>query len=159
MVDSVARCYSTVCRSANVLAFLVSYESLGLYLVQYCRRFGHTTRSIPSMVSYLKRANRSYSTSWLDDASQLRLDDLIAGLRKFDRSTPVRKLPMMHKVMSDVERVADTSKLRYFQHIVMSKVAREALLRGGELIKLRHRDLEWNSQRTAATIIIQSGSH
>ena len=154
VVESTERCYATFCRSANITAFPVSFESLGLYLIQYCRRFGHTTRTIPSIVSYLKRANRRYSTVWLDDSSQLRLDDLIAGLKKFDRSTPARKLPMTHTVMADIQRVAVMTKHKHYQHIVMSKVAREALLRAKELIQLRHCDISWASDRRSVTVII-----
>ena len=153
-VESTERCYSTFCRSANVTAFPVSYESLGLYLIQYCRRFGHTTRTIPTIISHLKRSNRRVSLNFLDDASQLRLDDLIAGLRKFDRSTPARKLPMTYKVMADIQRVADMTKHKHYQHIVMSKVAREALLRGKELIQLRHCDITWNTSRTTVVVTI-----
>jgi integrase len=153
-VESVERCYTTFCRSANLKAFPVSYESLGLYLIQYCRRFGHTTRTIPTIVSHLKRANRRFSTTWMDEASQLRLDDLIAGLRKFDRTAPARKLPMTHRVMADIQRVADATTHKHFQHIVMSKVAREALLRAKELLQLRHCDIRWNDTRTTVTITI-----
>ena len=68
-LNSHKRCYSIFCRSVGVRAFPVSYLSLGLFLVQYCRWFGHTARSIPTILSHLKRVNRAYFSQWLDRES------------------------------------------------------------------------------------------
>ena len=43
------RSYKTFCHSARIQAFPVSYVSLDLFFVQYCRWAGHTARSIPSI--------------------------------------------------------------------------------------------------------------
>lgn len=151
-MNSVVRCYVQFCESARIPAFPVTFRSLGLYLVQYCHRYGHTTRSIPGIISHLKRANREHSAEWMDDASQARLDDLKAGLQKFDRSTPARKLPVTHKVLADVQRVADMSNAHYYQVITMGRLAHDALLRGVELIALKLKDIEWSSAKDQVTV-------
>ena len=153
-LNSVVRCYTTFCASAGIPAFPVSYRSLGLYLVQYCYRFGHTTRSIPGIISHLKRANREYSVEWLDAADQLRLDDLKVGLSKYDRSAPARKLPITHKVMADMQRVADMSNAHHYQVVTMGRVARDALLRGGELIGFKVGHIEWSRDGTQVTLYV-----
>lgn len=155
-MDSVVRCYITYCRSMRIRAFPVTYPSIGLYLVQYCHKFGHTTRSIPGIISHLKRANRSYSDEWLDAASEASLDDLVKGLRKFDKSSPRRKHPMTHKVISDIQRVVNMQTLEGYQHITMSRIAHDALLRGCELVKLKIGDLVWSAEMSAVRMTIHT---
>lgn len=151
---SVVRCYVKFCESARVEAFPCSYTSLGLYLVQYCHRFGHTTRTIPTILSHLKRANRQYAVTWLDTASEHRLEDLIAGLKKYDRAPPMRKLPITHVVMAAIQQAATMTDLRHYQHVVMSRLAREALLRGAELVQLKIGDLLWAPDGKTVTVVI-----
>ena len=153
-LNSTKNCYVIFCRSSTIPAFRVSFTSLGLFLVQYCHKFGHTTRSIPTLLSHLRRANREEGHQWLDAVDEARLDDLVAGLKKFDRSAPRRKLPMTHKVLADLQAQVDMTDPRGYQHIVMAKVAREVMLRGMELIKLKVGDLVWSADRTEVTIII-----
>ena len=153
-LTSIERCYVQFCQSAGIRSFPVSFNSVGLYLVQYCHRFGHTTRTIPVILSHLKRANRPHSDQWLDAASQARLDDVIAGLKKYDHTPSNRKLPMTSTVLTAVQRVADMTCLQHYQHIVMSRVAREALLRGAELINLKIGDVIWAADASTATIVI-----
>ena len=154
------RCYSMFCRSARVQAFPVSYTSLGLYLVQYCRWFGHTARSIPTIISHLKRANRDYSREWLDHEGEQRLADLTTSLKKRDPTPSKQKLPITHQVMRDIESVANLRDHEEFQHIVMCRVARDALLRGAELVALRRGEVAWNVDRSQATIkVFYSKAH
>jgi hypothetical protein len=154
-LDCHTRCYSTFCKSARIQAFPVTYTSLGLYLVQYCRWFGHTARSIPTIIAHIKRANRTYSKEWLDYESEWRLKDLIKGLKKSDITPSKQKLPITFNVMRDIEKVSDmNSNLAHFQHIVMSRVARDALLRGAELVQLRIGEITWNLDRTRATLYV-----
>jgi hypothetical protein len=148
------RCYSIFCKSVSMQPFPITYLPLGLYLVQYCHWFGHTARSIPTIIAHLKRANRDYSSTWLDYESEYKLKDLIRGLRKHDTTPSKQKLPMTHKVMRDVENVADMTDYAEFQHIVMSRVARDALLRGAELVNLRIGEVTWNWNRTQVTLSI-----
>lgn len=153
-LDSTVRCYEQFCTSATIQSMPPTYVSLGLYAVQYAHRFGHTTRTLPVLFAHLKRACRERGLPWLDEAAQARLDDVVAGLRKYDHTTSARKLPMTHKVMADVQAAADMTNLSHYQHITMARVARDALLRGSELIKLRVADLVWNSNGKQATLII-----
>lgn len=153
-IASHERCYTIFCRSMGVQAFPVSFMSLGLFLTQYCRWFGNTARSIPTILAHLKRVNRSYSTEWLDQESVWRLQDLITSLRKRDPVPSRQKLPITHQVMNDIQAVADLTNYREFQHVVMSRVARDALLRGMELVALRVGEISPNDDFTAATIII-----
>ena len=153
-LESHVRCYLIFSRSIGVDAFPVTFTSIGLFLIQYCRRFGHTARSIPVILSHLRRANRSYSDTWLDGEGEYRLRDLITSLRKHDQSPPMRKLPITHDVMDKIQAAGDTTDLRHFQHISVSRVARDALLRGKELIKLRVGEMRWNADRTKVTITI-----
>ena len=154
--DSIVRCYTTFCQSLKVPPFPVSYTSLGLYLVQYCHRFGNTTRSIPTILSHLKRANRAHADEWLDTPSQLQLDDVVAGLKKYDRTAPKRKMPITHTVIADIMSVANMANIRDYQHVTMSKVAHDALLRGKELIKLRVGDLVWSSDRSKVIVTVHT---
>ena len=57
-LTSVVRRYVHFCKCLGLRPFPVSFKTLGLYLVQYCHRHGHTTRSVPGILSHLKRANR-----------------------------------------------------------------------------------------------------
>ena len=148
------RCYTIFCRSAKVQAFPVTYMFLGLYLVQYCKWFGHTARSIPTILSHLKRANRQYSVEWLDQESLFRLADLTMALKKQDTTPSKQKLPVTHQVMVAIEAAADLRKHADFQHIVMSRVARDALMRGVEVAAMRIGEITWNHDRTTATIAI-----
>lgn len=153
-MESHVRCYSIFSRSIGVPAFPVTYVSIGLFLIQYCRRFGHTSRSIPVILAHLRRANRTHSDEWLDSDSEHRLRDLITSLRKHDQSPPARKLPITHDVMDKIQAAGDTRDPRHFQHVCMSRLARDALLRGKELLKLRIGEIRWNAERSKATIII-----
>lgn len=151
---SVVRCYVQFCESLGLRPFPVSFRTLGLYFVQYCHRFGHTTRSVPGILSHIKRANRSRGGSWLSEGDKARLDDVIAGLKKYDRTPSARKLPMTHDVLDAVQAVADMTVLRHYQHITMARVAHDALLRGVELVKLRVADLKWAQDGKAVTLLI-----
>jgi hypothetical protein len=55
-LESHVHSYTLFCRSIHRHAFPVSFESLGLFFIQYCKWFGHTARSIPTILSHLKRA-------------------------------------------------------------------------------------------------------
>lgn len=151
---SVVRCYTQFCESLGLRPFPVSFRALGLYLVQYCHRFGHTTRSVPGILSHLKRANRSRGGSWLADGDKARLDDVISGLKKYDRTPSARKLPMTHDILDAVQAVADMTTLQHYQHITMARVAHDALLRGAELVKLRVADLLWSQDCKMVTLLI-----
>ena len=151
---SVVRCYIQCCESLGLRPFPVSFRTLGLYFVQYCHRFGHTTRSVPGIISHLKRANRSRGGAWLSEGDKARLDDVIAGLKKYDRTATARKLPMTHDVLDAVQAVADMTVLQQYQHITMARVAHDALLRGVELIKLRVADLQWAQDGKSVTLLI-----
>jgi hypothetical protein len=153
-IDSHKRCYSIFCRSARVQSFPVTYRSLALFLVQYCKWFGHTARSIPTILSHIKRSNRQYSSEWLKQESLLRLADLITALKKKDANKSKQKLPITHDVMDAIERAADMTQYPDFQHVVMSRVARDALLRGAEVIAMRIGEITWNHDCTQATIAI-----
>ena len=153
-LDSNKRCYTIFCRSARVQSFPVTYRSLALFLVQYCKWFGHTARSIPTILSHLKRANRQYSSEWLDHESLCRLADLTTALKKKDTNKSKQKLPITHQVMDAIQAVADMTKYPDFQHVVMSRVARDALLRGAELTSMRIGEITWNHDRSQATIAI-----
>lgn len=153
-LDSTVRCYSVFCTNNGYRPFPVSFDSLAAYCVQYCVRFGQTTRSLPTVLSHLRRANRAHSPVWLDYANEFRLADLITGLKKHDTTEVRRKQPMTHHVLDKTERVADMTKLYYRQHLTMARLAHDALLRGGELVKLRLCDLEWNAARTEVAITI-----
>jgi integrase len=159
-LESHKRSYTTFCRSARLQAFPISFLSLGLFLVQYCRWCGNTARSIPSIVSHLKRINRQYSSQWLNYEDSCRLADLIKSLKKRDANPLRQKLPITHEVMSAIQASADLTSHQDFQHIVMSRVARDALLRGAELISLRMGQITWNETRTEATVsIVYSKAH
>jgi len=153
-LTSVVRCYVAFCKSLGLRPFSVTFHTLGLYLIHYCHRHGHTTRSIPGILSHLRRANRCRGGAWLSDGDQARLDDVTAGLKKFDRSSPARKLPMTHDVLAATQAVADMSSVLHYQHVTMARVAHDALLRGAELIKLRVADLEWASDGKSVTLHI-----
>lgn len=154
------RCYTMFCRSADVQAFPVTYTSLGLYLVQYCHWFGHTARSIPTIIAHLKRANRDYSKEWLDYEGEWRLKDLTRSLQKRDPTPSKQKLPITYDVMKALEAVANMGDYAEFQHIVMSRVARDALLRGAELVSLRVGEVVWSNDRSQATLhIFYSKAH
>jgi hypothetical protein len=150
-LTSVTRCYTTFCTSIGVDPWPLSYRSLSLHLVQYCHRFGHTTRSIPSILSHLKRANRPHV---LAEPDVMRLEDLVAGLKKFDRSAPARKLPMTARVLDAVQLAADMANPVHYQHLTMSRVAHDALLRGKELSKLRRCDINWSRDRKSVVVKI-----
>lgn len=152
--DTVEYSYTMFCNAAGLRPFPVSFQTVGLFLVQYCHRFGHTTRSIPGILSHLKRINRAKGGWWFDERTKARLDDVITGLQKYDRSAPARKLPVTHKVMNDIEAAADMTNHRHYQHVTMSRVARDALLRGSELIKLRRADIIWSNDRQKVTLVI-----
>jgi len=67
---------------------------------------------------------------------------------------------MTHEVMNAVQAVANMHSFKDYQHIVMSRVARDALLRGTELINLQVGEITWNQDRTTTTIAINySKSH
>lgn len=153
-LTSMVRRYVAFCKSLGLRPFPVSFKTLGLYLIHYCHRHGHTTRSIPGMLSHLKRANRCRGGAWLSDGDQARLEDVIAGLKKFDRTSPARKLPMTHDVLAAIQAVADMASAQHYQHVTMARVAHDALLRGAELIKLRVADLEWAPDGKAVTLHI-----
>lgn len=153
-LESHKRCYTMFCRSARVTAFPVSFESLGLFLIQYCKWFGNTARSIPTILSHLKRANRQYSPVWLDEESAWRLQDVVTSLRKRDPVPSRRKLPCTNAVLRSVEQAANLRNHQDFQHITMSRVAHDALLRGAELTHLRVGAIEWGPGRKSATINI-----
>lgn len=153
-LESTVRCYSIFCVNNGYRPFPVSYESLAAYCVQYCVRFGQTTRSLPTILSHLRRENRLHSPVWLDYLNEYRLADLISGLKKHDTTEVRRKLPMTHDVLDKLERATDMTKLLYRQHLTMARLAHDALLRGGELVKLRLCDLEWNADRTRVDITI-----
>ena len=154
VMSSIERSYTALCHSTHRRPFPVSFESLGLFLIQYCHKFGNTTWSIAGMISHLKRLNRKYSAQWLDEESILRLEDLITGLKKFDRSTPRRKLPMTHQVIADIAATADLSTVHDYQCITMCKVAHDALLRGVELMTLKVGDLVWSQDQQQVTIAL-----
>lgn len=147
------RCYSLFCQSVHRQDFPVSYESLGLYLVQYCKKFGNTARSIPSILSHLKRANRHHGP-WLDEYSALRLHDVITSLRKTDPVPPRRKLPCTHDVLLRMERTANPRQHSDYQIITMCRTAHDALLRGGELVNLRVGHARWSPDRTSVTLTV-----
>jgi len=123
-----------------------------LFLIQYCRWAGHTARSIPSILSHLRRANRYYSQHWLSEEETGRVTDLITTLRKKDANPSRQKLPITHRVMNAMQAAADLSNHQDFQLITMCRVARDALLRGGELTKLLIGEVSWNASRTEATL-------
>jgi hypothetical protein len=154
VMSSVRRCYTAFCESTRRPPFPVNFESLALFLIQYCHKFGNTTRSIPGTLSHLKRINRQYSNQWLDDESLLRIDDLITGLKKYDRSVPRRKLPMTHATIAAITAVSDMYQVRDYQHITMCKVAHDALLRGSELMRLKVGDLIWSQDQKQVTVVI-----
>ena len=153
--QSVERCYETFCRSVRLSPFPLSYETVGLFLVQYCQRFGHTTRSIPTILSHLRRAarERGYYVP-LSEADAYRLADVIRGLQKHDRSAPQRKLPITHQVLLAMQAKANMRNLRHFQCITMCRVAHDALLRGSELESLLSGCLSWSTDRSQVTITI-----
>ena len=153
-LDSHIRCYVTFCRSIKRAPFPLGFENVGMYLVQYCQRFGHTTRSIPSILSHLKRASRENGHPPLSEADKFRLDDVITGLRKHDRSEPQRKLPITHTVLRAIEAKATMTNRRHFQYVTMCRVAHDALLRGTELLDLLAGHLVWNADRSQVTITI-----
>lgn len=153
-LDSHVRSYTAFCRSARVQAFPVSFVSVGLFLVQYCRWSGHTARSIPPILSHLKRANRQYSTRWLSEEETWRLADLITTLKKKDANPPRQKLPVTHAVMNAMQAAANLHNHQDFQLVTMCRVARDALLRGVELTNLLIGEIQWNLYRTEATISI-----
>lgn len=159
-LDSIEHNYSVFVEGAGYAPFPVTFTKVGLYLVQYCHIFGNTTRSIPSLLSNLKRSNRAHGFMWLNEIDKARLDDVIAGLKKYDRSVPARKLPMTHSVLADVQRAAEMSKLAHYQHITMARVAKDALLRGGELVKLRRCDVLWSEdkQRVKLRIVLSKAN-
>ena len=64
-LTSVVRRYVYFCKCRGLRPFPVSFKTLGLYLIQYCHRHGHTTRSVPRILSHLKRANRCRGGAWL----------------------------------------------------------------------------------------------
>ena len=144
-LTSVVRRYVFFCKCLGLRPFPVSFTALGLYLVQYCHRHGHTTRSVPGILSHLKRANRCRGGIWLSDGDKARLDDVIAGLKKYDRSPSARKLPMTHDVLAAIQEMGDMTSLHHYQHMTMARVAHDALLRGAELMKLRVADVEWSA--------------
>lgn len=154
-LDSVKRCYETFCTSAKVAPYPLSYEAVGMYLVQYCQRFGHTTRSIPGILSHLKRAARQHGHfDPMSTADAFRLTDVIRGLQKHDRSAPQRKLPVTHSVLRAMEGKANLRNLRHYQCLTMCRVAHDALLRGIELENLLSGHLAWNADRSQVTIHI-----
>lgn len=153
-LTSMVRCYVAFCSSLGLRPFPVSFKTIGLYLIHYCHRYGHTTRSIPGILSHLKRANRCRGGAWLSEGERARLDDVIAGLKKYDRTASARKLPMTHDVLAAIQAVADMTSLQHYQHLTMARVAHDALLRGAELIKLRVADLGWSLDGKAVTIHI-----
>ena len=152
---SVERCYTTFCTSVRLSSFPVSFESLGLYFIQFCR-FGNTARSIAYQLSLLKRTNRELGHPSLSQADKDRLDDVVTGLQKHDHSQPKQKRPMTHTVLNAMQAVADMTKLRHFQHLTMSRVAHDALLRGGELITLLAGQLIWSADKRQVTIIVHN---
>jgi len=153
-LTSMVRRYVAFCQSLGLQPFPVSFQTLGLYLVHYCHRHGHTTRSIPGILSHLKRANRCRGGGWLSEGDRARVDDVIAGLKKYDRTAPARKLPMTHDVLAATQQAADMTSLQHYQHMTMARVAHDALLRGAELIKLRVADLKWSSDGKSVTLHI-----
>lgn len=147
------RCYTMFCQSVHRVAFPVTYESLGLFLVQYCKGFGNTARSIPTILSHLKRANRG-AGPWLDEESALRLQDVITALRKRDPVPSKRKLPCTHDVLLRLERTANTRSYQDYQHVTMSRLAHDALLRGKELISLLVGTIKWSADRQSVTVVV-----
>ena len=153
-LDSHVRSYESFCLSARIQAFPVSFVSVGLFLVQYCRWSGHTARSIPSILSHLRRANRQFSSNWLSEEESWRLNDLTTTLRKKDATPSRQKLPITHHVMDAMQAAANLSNHQDFQLVTMGRVARDALLRGVELCKLLIGEVEWNASRTEVTICL-----
>jgi hypothetical protein len=155
-LNSIVRCYSTFCLSARVVAFPLSYRSVGLYYIQYAHRFGHTTRSIPSIASHLKRANRELGHPPMSDFDSACLGDVVTSLRKYDKSEPRRKLPVTHAILQAVQGRADMRSLLNYQLITMGRVAHDALLRGCELIGLKRGHLVWSHDRSQVRVIIHN---
>jgi hypothetical protein len=153
-LDSHRRSYEAFCASARIKPFPASFVSVGLFLVHYCRWAGNTARSIPSILSHLKRVNRLYTHTWLSEEETWRLADLITALKKKGANPSRRKLPITHVVMDAMQASADLRNHQEFQLVTMARVARDALLRGVELIKLRIGEIEWNTSRSEATLIL-----
>lgn len=152
-MESHVRSYTMFCRSVRRPAFPVTFETLGLFFIQYCKWFGNTARSLPTVMSHIKRENRAHGP-WLDDDAAFRIHDVITTLRKTDPVPSKQKLPCTHDVLNRVQRVAQLRHHGDFQHISMSRVAHDALLRGIELTLLRIGNIKWSPDRTRVTIAI-----
>lgn len=152
--SSIVNCYQAFCRSAGLQARPVTFEAMGLYSIQYCHRFGNTARTLPVIYAHVKRWDREEGGCWMDALSEARLTDVAAGLAKFDRTPSARKLPITHKVMADIQAAADMASISHYQHVTMSRIARDALLRGAELIKLRRADVAWSPDGKEVTITV-----
>ena len=112
-LNSTVKCYSELCASIHVAPFPLSFQAMALYYIQYAHHFGHTVRSIPTMESHLKRANRERGFGFLCDVEVAQLHDVVTTLRKHDKSAPNRKLPLTHSVLDRIESVGDPSSLSH----------------------------------------------
>lgn len=153
-LNSAVRCFTTFCNSVGMQPLPLSFKALALFCIQYCYRFGNTTRSLPGQLALLKRANREAGHTYISEADEARLQDVISGLKKFDRTAPRRKLPMTADLLARVEPFLPLSTQSGFQVATMQRVAHDGLLRGSELVQLKRGHCQWSADGDSVTIMI-----
>lgn len=149
-LTSVVRRYVSFCECLGLRPFPVSFKTLGLYLVQYCHRHGHTTCSVPRSLSHLKRARSRHCRR------ETRLAWMTSSRASLSTTAPLRlgSFPVAHDVLAAIQEVEDMASLFHYQHMTMARVAHDALLRGAELMKLRVADVEWSEDAKTVTLHI-----
>ena len=135
------------CLHHSILAFPVTYDSVGMYIVDLCKR-GRTTRSIK-----LKRQSKLLNQPWLSDIELDLLKDARRGLGKHDHSVHKRKLPITSDIIAKMASTIDSSVRFKYQLIVMMMVAHDALLRGSELTALNVLDVTFTATEAVLSII------
>lgn len=158
--DTTCRNYKSLCDSANIQAWPVSYDSLSLFLVHYCVTLGHMVTSTYNIATALKNFSTMNGFTWLDERATARIKRLRRGLRKFQRPSPTRKCPMTIHRLADLLKVTPLHKIQDLQFITLAWLAHDALLRFSEIRNLKHKDIHWISDNTATiTLEVSKTSH
>lgn len=151
-ICNTARRYTNFCLHHGIRAFPATYDSVGCYVVDLCKR-GRTTRSIKDILWKLKRQSKLLGHSWISDIELDLLKDARRGLGKHDHSVPKRKLPVTSDIIAKLASTTNPAVRFEYQLIVMMMVAHDALLRGSELVQLDVLNVELTETGAILSII------
>lgn len=153
-IQSTVNCYSTFCGAYGLVAFPLSFKGVAPYITYYCYHLKNTTRSIPTRLSHLRRANRERGYIDMTPFDEARLKDVQQGLRKYDDTPVARKCPITLAVLRQLQQVINPKSLHDLQTMTMARLAHACLLRGSELTHLEVGHVQWAEDNNTATVVI-----